>query len=116
MLSFIHNLSIRNKLLTLVIPPLLGFICFAGHDFIRTYNEKTALEKMLIFCNSAATGSFLVHELQKERGASAGYLSSKGEKFKDIMLKQRLLTDQKNKEFQNFIKTAPPIPHLTSIF
>jgi len=116
MLSFINNLSIRCKLLTLVIPPLIGFIFFAGHDFIRTYNEKIALEKMLIFCNSAATGSFLVHELQKERGASAGYLSSKGEKFKDIMLKQRLLTDQKNKELQDFINSTSLTPHLTSIF
>ena len=116
MLSFIHNLSIRNKLLTLVILPFIGFVFFAGHDFIRTYNEKVALEKMLIFCNSAATGSFLVHELQKERGASAGYLSSKGSKFKDIMLKQRLLTDQKNQELQSFINNTPLTPHLISIF
>jgi len=116
MLSFIHNLSIRNKLLTLIILPFIGFVFFAGHDFIRTYNEKVALEKMLIFCNSAATGSFLVHELQKERGASAGYLSSKGSKFKDIMLKQRLLTDQKNQELQSFINNTPLTPHLISIF
>ncbi|TEW52237.1 methyl-accepting chemotaxis protein [Psychromonas algicola] len=116
MLNFINNLSIRGKLLTLVTLPLIGFICFAGHDFIRTYKEKVELENMLIFCNSAATGSFLVHELQKERGASAGYLSSKGTKFKDIMLKQRLLTDQKNKELQDFIKTTPLTPHLVSIF
>ena len=116
MLKSINNLSIRGKLLTLTILPLIGFICFAGHDFIRTYQEKVELEHMLIFCNSAATGSFLVHELQKERGASAGYLSSKGEKFKDAMLKQRLLTDQKNKTLQDFIKTTSLPPHLTSIF
>jgi len=116
MFRFVNNLSIRNKLLTLVILPFIGFVFFAGHDFIRTYNEKVALEKMLIFCNSAATGSFLVHELQKERGASAGYLSSKGSKFKDIMLKQRLLTDQKNQELQDFINNTPLTPHLISIF
>lgn len=116
MLNLINNLSIRGKLLTLVILPLIGFICFAGHDFIRTYKEKVELENMLIFCSSAATGSFLVHELQKERGASAGYLSSKGTKFKDIMFKQRLLTDQKNQELQDFIKTTPLTPHLVSIF
>ena len=39
MLNFINNLSIRNKLLALAIFPLIGFICFASHDFLKTYES-----------------------------------------------------------------------------
>jgi len=49
--------------------------------------------------------SLLIHETQKERGASAGYLGSKGKKFADILPKQRKLTDAKNKEFKAYLNT-----------
>ena len=116
MLKLINNLSIRSKLLTLAILPLIGFICFASESFITTYQDKVSLEKMLVLTDSASASSFLVHELQKERGASAGYLSSKGKKFKDILAKQRLMTDEKRQALQDFIQSAPLTPHLTSIF
>jgi len=116
MIKFVNNLSIRNKLILLTLLPLIGFICFAGHDFVRTYDEKVELEEMLTLTHAASVSSFLVHELQKERGASAGYLSSKGKKFKDIMAAQRLSTDKKNQALQQFIKKTPATPHLKSLF
>jgi methyl-accepting chemotaxis protein len=39
--------------------------------------------------------SQLIHETQKERGASAGYIGSHGKKFKTILPKQRELTNEK---------------------
>jgi methyl-accepting chemotaxis protein len=48
--------------------------------------------------------SLLIHETQKERGASAGYLGSKGKKFVKILPKQRDLTDKRYKEFQNYLQ------------
>ena len=49
--------------------------------------------------------SLLIHETQKERGASAGFLGSKGSKFADIVPKQRILTTQKNKDLNAYIST-----------
>lgn len=49
--------------------------------------------------------SAVLHELQKERGASAGYLGSKGAKFGDILPKQKIQTDQKLKELLDFYQT-----------
>jgi methyl-accepting chemotaxis protein len=46
--------------------------------------------------------SLLIHETQKERGASAGYLGSKGTKFSDILPKQRALTTSRNKELTTY--------------
>jgi methyl-accepting chemotaxis protein len=49
--------------------------------------------------------SLLIHETQKERGASAGYLGSKGTKFSDILPKQRILTTKRNSEFTAYTST-----------
>jgi len=45
--------------------------------------------------------SKLIHETQKERGMSAGYIGSKGKKFSSKLPNQRLLTDGRIKEFKN---------------
>ncbi|MEA2090864.1 MAG: methyl-accepting chemotaxis protein, partial [Campylobacterota bacterium] len=49
--------------------------------------------------------SLLIHETQKERGASAGFLGSKGTKFTDILPKQRILTTSRNSELITYIST-----------
>ena len=46
--------------------------------------------------------SLLIHETQKERGASAGFLGSKGTKFVDILPKQRVLTTKRNAELRAY--------------
>ena len=45
----------------------------------------------------------LVHELQKERGMTAGFLGSKGTKFADKILIQRQQVDARLEEFKRFI-------------
>lgn len=116
MLPFIDNLSIRYKLFGLTLLPLVGFICFAGQNFIQTYQEKVTLEDMLLLTESASVSSLLVHELQKERGASAGYLSSKGKSFKNAIKKHRQTTNEKNKALQDFIKSSALTPQLSQLF
>ena len=49
--------------------------------------------------------SQLIHETQKERGASAGFLGSKGTKFTEILPKQRVLTNKKNTLLTEYINT-----------
>ncbi|MEA3371807.1 MAG: methyl-accepting chemotaxis protein [Campylobacterota bacterium] len=49
--------------------------------------------------------SLLIHETQKERGASAGFLGSKGTKFTEILPKQRVLTTNRNAELNEYINT-----------
>jgi methyl-accepting chemotaxis protein len=49
--------------------------------------------------------SLVIHETQKERGASAGFLGSKGEQFGDILPKQRNLTTQEYSKLEDYIET-----------
>jgi len=46
----------------------------------------------------------LIHETQKERGASAGYLGSKGKKFTKRLPAQRILTDKKLKILRKLLR------------
>jgi methyl-accepting chemotaxis protein len=48
--------------------------------------------------------SAVLHELQKERGASAGFLGSGGKEFADILPIQQRTTDEKIKELREFCK------------
>tara|TARA_R110001583_G_scaffold30866_2_gene106163 strand:+ start:17472 stop:19460 length:1989 start_codon:yes stop_codon:yes gene_type:complete len=116
MLKFISHLSIRSKLFGLTLFPLLGFIAFASYDFLSNYQEKTALEEILLLNDAASVSALLVHELQKERGASAGYLSSKGNKFQQAIKTHRQTTDQKRQALQNFIQKQPLPAQLTTLF
>lgn len=72
---------------------------------MSTYENKTNLEKVSQLNNLSAKLSLFIHETQKERGASAGFLGSKGKKFTTILPKQRILTDEKLKKLTTFTRT-----------
>ncbi|MGE4396975.1 MAG: nitrate- and nitrite sensing domain-containing protein, partial [Sulfurimonas sp.] len=48
--------------------------------------------------------SLVIHETQKERGASAGFIGSKGSQFGDILPKQRVDTTKEYGELEAYIK------------
>jgi len=59
--------------------------------------------------------SLLIHETQKERGASAGFLGSKGKKFSVILQKQRIVTNGRYKELENYIQTLNLTNYMDSL-
>ena len=59
--------------------------------------------------------SLLIHETQKERGASAGFLGSKGKKFGAILKKQRVLTDDRYAELKAYVKTLDLESYMQSL-
>jgi methyl-accepting chemotaxis protein len=101
----LKHISIRNKIKILTIIPL--FVLFVLSILIigDAYNKKTKLEEVKSLVYFSEKISALLHEIQKERGASSGYLGSKGTKFKDVLEKQRLITDKKVNEFLDFTQT-----------
>ena len=71
----------------------------------KAYNEKDIIEKAQKLNILSQKLSLLIHETQKERGASAGFLGSKGKKFREILPKQRVLTDKRKSELNSYIAT-----------
>ncbi|WP_419233794.1 methyl-accepting chemotaxis protein [Aliarcobacter cryaerophilus] len=85
----ISKLSIKQKLIAIMLIPLVIVILLAAklaYDSYRSLENLKSLDKVVIL--STKIGA-LVHETQKERGMTAGFIGSKGVKFKDELPRQR---------------------------
>ena len=84
----------RQKLLLLLIFPILGMLSFS----LFLVKDKTDISKRMgnleEFTKIAVQAVDMVHEIQKERGLSLGFVGSGGKQFGGRLLEQRLLTDQ----------------------
>jgi methyl-accepting chemotaxis protein len=97
-------MSIKSKLILVVGLVIFFMLYLAGDNFYsayKTHKEIEILSKLTYFANNI---SKLLNETQKERGASAGYLGSQGKKFKEILIKQRKLTNIRIKEYKKLIE------------
>ncbi len=90
----LKSLGISQMIWLVVCVSFLVTLVFAASTMkrqIQNFLEMSRMERFVEF--SAGVGS-LIHELQKERGATAAFLASKGEKFGDVLSKQRENTDR----------------------
>ena len=86
----------------LVITFSLIVVGLAMNKAITERSAVTQAQKLNILSQKL---SLLIHETQKERGASAGFLGSKGSKFADILPNQRALTDSQHNELKKYISS-----------
>ena len=103
-MEFLKNISIKNKLLINVILPTVTMIImasFAIHTSINKSSEYAQYDTLVKLDTKIST---LVHETQKERGATAGFLGSKGKKFAQRLPKQHAITDRKIQALKHFIE------------
>ena len=98
MLSWFQNKKIRTRILFGMLVPLLGLIFFASASVVDKMTEAQEIKQVRDLADLAPTVSALVHELQKERGRSAGFIGSKGRTFADILPGQRQQTNVKRQE------------------
>ncbi len=101
-------MNIKQKLNIVVAIVAIYIIVNLASIITVAIGENNNLKKVEVLDNLSAKLSIYIHETQKERGASAGYLGSKGTKFIDILPKQRKLTDSKLKELLSYEKTIDP--------
>ena len=101
---------------------LLGMTAFLGVCLILAlagslttrYGALRESGHIVAVSQVAVATSNLVHELQKERGLSAGYLGSKGTKFSDDLTRQRKLSDDRLQELQRVRGECPVLPEVFS--
>lgn len=90
----IKNLKIRSKLSLLVLPLLLALGALSIDKVWMDWNEKNEYALSAAVVNEVAALGQLVHELQSERGMSAGFLASGGSEATTTALKaQRIKSD-----------------------
>lgn len=92
-------MTLNRRLTVLILIPLLGLLLTAGQSIYYFYNVKNLVEKEVQEVNSLAGLSVkiseTIHELQKERGRSSGFLGSKGKKFVTELPAQQQSTNEK---------------------
>ncbi|PHO12365.1 methyl-accepting chemotaxis protein [Malaciobacter marinus] len=99
----LSKMSIKQKLILIMSIPLCVVILLAaklGYDSYKYNDNLKQLDKVIIL--STKIGA-LVHETQKERGMTAGYLGSKGTKFENKLPSQRNLTNNRLEEIKTFL-------------
>ncbi|MGY3571695.1 methyl-accepting chemotaxis protein [Vibrio paucivorans] len=94
----LSDFSFKHKIISLVALPLLAFLWLSVSSIstnISTVKEMSTLNQLT---KLSVVYSELVHEIQKERGMTAGFLGSKGTQFKDELRKQRQAADSKRQQ------------------
>ncbi len=104
-MGFLSHLRLRTRLLIMLLPPLVGFVIYGFQMATDKQVVADKMDDMTQLAGLAVRISALVHETQKERGMTAGYLGSKGKKFRSELPKQRGLTDDRANKLHDYLKT-----------
>jgi methyl-accepting chemotaxis protein len=101
----LSKLSIKQKLILIMSIPLLIVILLAGKLTFDSYMNTKSLNNLehVVFL-STKIGA-LVHETQKERGMTAGFLGSQGQKFKNELPIQRQESSKRLEDIKSFLST-----------
>ncbi len=102
-MNVLKNLPLKIKILLIVILPLGAYLYVSGSNLLigyRQLNSYDSIHELSLLSNKI---SQLVHDLQKERGTSAGFFGSKGEKLGSMLTSQRRDTDIKRNTLTEFI-------------
>ena len=90
------NVKIKYRIFALSAGALIGMLIFSGYLLIEKRHVSSEMENLNELARLGPAVSALVHEMQRERGASAGFIGSKGQKFTRKLPKQREQTNAKN--------------------
>ncbi|WOE70710.1 methyl-accepting chemotaxis protein [Hydrogenimonas thermophila] len=96
-MKFLSNLKIKQNLMMLVFIPAFALMYHTitkGLEDYNKFNSNKVAENSVEISVSIAS---LIHELQKERGLTAGFVSSNGKKFRNRLATQREIVNKKIK-------------------
>ncbi len=81
MFAFLKNTKIGLRIVMALSLPAFGVLAFSGFAMIDKYQASAEMDKVAELGRVPPVISALVHEMQKERGMSAIFISFKGKKF-----------------------------------
>jgi methyl-accepting chemotaxis protein len=92
-MSFIDNLGIGRRIVLAFLLPVFGLLAYSGYVIEQRWEIKRNTAGLIAMAGLAREVSSVVHELQKERGASSLFVSSGGKQFGDKVPQQRKESD-----------------------
>ena len=89
MFAWFSNLKVGVRVLAAILVPIIGLVAYSGLSMVEKFSASQDLRRVGDLARLAPTVSAMVHELQKERGLSAGFIGSRGKVFADELPGQR---------------------------
>ena len=102
---FLRHLNITAKFILLLALPIVLIVYFVGTSISEKTQTKEEMANIQEVSQLASKLSLVIHETQKERGATGVYLGSKGSKFQEELPAQQKLTDTKIAELEAFLSS-----------
>ena len=90
----LSNIRIPVRIAVACLLPLLAFAGIAGKELLDRRSLATDMDAIGVVAQAAPMIAAVVHELQKERGLTVGYIDSREESLNTAMRNQRPMTDK----------------------
>lgn len=100
MSKLLNRIPMGWKFVLALALPLLAMIWFAANGILERQRIATDMSELEQLTRLSQSAGNLVHQLQRERGMSAGYIGSNGETFGNRLSSQRPATDQALSAYQ----------------
>lgn len=111
----LNKLRIPTRILLVTLLPLIATIILAVARYNDSSNEVERLSQADVLMGYSIKVANMVHELQKERGASAGFIGSKGARFGETLRDQLQDTNHERQAFENYIQQHPELRNDSSL-
>lgn len=105
-MSFLNRFTLKSKIIALILIPLIAMMILMAISLNTTHSALSENKQLLSQIIIAEELSLLIHEMQKERGMSAGFLASSGQKFKGELQQQRIFTNKALENLQNRVSKS----------
>jgi methyl-accepting chemotaxis protein len=96
------KMNLQSKIFTTLLLPFAVILYFSFAQLKAKSTIVHESEEIGTLVELAVTISNYVHETQKERGRTGGFLGSDGKKYFEELRAQRVATDVKKRELENF--------------
>ncbi|MDQ7733829.1 nitrate- and nitrite sensing domain-containing protein [Halomonas sp. SpR1] len=100
MKTIVNRMSMRFKFACVLLLPLLALAWFAAQGIMERRATVQEFDRLHALTQLAQLAGDAVHQMQLERGMTAGFLGSEGEAFGSRLSEQRPNTDAAAKAFQ----------------
>lgn len=94
-----ERLSLTKKLILMLIVPVAGLLIFSALQTIEKMSVVSSMDRLEELTRLGVSGTALAHELQKERGRTAGFVNS-GRKESSELQAQRARSDEALADFR----------------
>lgn len=103
--EYLNRFTIQSRLFAVVALGCFGLLALSVPSGLRSYSHMASAQQTQSTVQLAAAASALVHELQKERGNSAGFIGSQGNtSFQTKLSRQHGVTDAALRKYQIIAK------------